>query len=350
MINRFLDQRFKFLFDLKRDNNLDCLILHGESNIRYFTDFVSSNAYLLVFREEILIITDSRYRLELEEVDGRIVRKVAGDPLDVLKRLIDYKPESIGCDDDLIASSLGKTLRRSKIKIVNVSQSVDEFISVADDETMVRFEYANSITKSIEKNLSNLLTPGMREFELRAAISYFIHLSGCEEAFTPIVSFGENSAKIHTEPSEKQLEKESPVLIDFGVKYKGVSTDVTRSFWYGKNPADEYQKVYKIVKKSLKMAVQHCKAGNDTSNAFHAAKNWLLDNHNNPEECLPHSLGHGLGYEVHQHPKITSRSGTKFKANQIITLEPGIYIPGKFGIRIENDYLITKDGTRLLTK
>lgn len=350
MIHRFLDRRFSFLFEYKRDHHLDCIILNNPSNIRYFSDFNSSNAYLLVFGDDIIIITDPRYGLELNDVDGRIIRKVVNNPLDVIKSFFSARTFTVGGDAAFLSSSLLISLKKSKITSKDISEALDDFVSVADDETLSRFNYANSVSHGIEKKLLDLMIPGMREFEMRATISYFIHLAGCEEAFTPIVSFGENSAKIHTEPSDKQLEREMPVLIDYGVKYKGVSTDITRSFWYGKKPTDEYQKVLKIVKKSVKIAESHCKQGKDTSKAYLVAKKFLTENHENAEECLPHSLGHGLGYQVHQHPRISSTKGTKFKSNQIITLEPGIYIPGKFGIRIENDYLITEDGPKILTK
>lgn len=350
MIHRFLDRRFSFLFEYKRDHHLDCIILNSPSNIRYFSDFNSSNAYLLVFGDDIIIITDPRYGLELSDVDGRIIRKVVYNPLDVVKDFFSSRTFTVGGDEAFLSSNLSISLKKSKITSKDISEVLDEFISVADEETLSRFNYANSVTKNIEKKLFDLMIPQMREFELRATVSYFIHLAGCEEAFTPIVSFGENSAKIHTEPTDKQLERESPVLIDFGVKYKGVSTDITRSFWYGKNPSGEYQKILKIVKKSIKIAEEHCKEGKDTSKAYLVTKKYLIEKHENAEECLPHSLGHGLGYQVHQHPRISSTKGTKFKSNQIITLEPGIYIPGKFGIRIENDYLITEDDTKILTK
>lgn len=350
MINRFLDRRFSFLFEYKRDHHLDCIILNNQSNIRYFSDFNSSNAYLLVFGDDIIIITDHRYGLELNEADGRIIRKIVNNPIDVIKDFFSSRSFTVGCDTAFLSSSLLSSLKKSKINTVDISESLTDFISVADDETLSRFDYANSVSHGIEKKLLDLMIPGMREFELRATISYFIHLAGCEEAFTPIVSFGENSAKIHTEPSDKQLEREIPVLIDYGVKYKGVSTDITRSFWYGKKPTDEYQKVLKTVKKSIKIAEAHCKPGKDTSKAYLVTKKYLVEKHEIADECLPHSLGHGLGYEVHQHPRISSTKGTKFKFGQIITLEPGIYIPGKFGIRIENDYLITEDGPKILTK
>lgn len=350
MIHRFLDRRFSFLFEYKRDHHLDCIILNHPTNVRYFSDFNSSNAYLLVFGDDIIIITDPRYGLELNDVDGRIIRKVVNNPLDVIKSFFSARTFNVGGDSTFLSSSLSMNLKKGKITQKDISEALDEFVSVADEETLSRFDYANSVTKNIEKKLLDLMIPQMREFELRATISYYIHLAGCEEAFTPIVSFGENSAKIHTEPASKQLEREMPVLIDFGVKYNGVSTDITRSFWYGKKPTDEYQKVLKTVKKSIKLAEAHCKAGKDTSKAYLVTKKYLVEKHDNAEECLPHSLGHGLGYQVHQHPRISSTKGTNFKSNQIITLEPGIYIPGKFGIRIENDYLITEDGPKVLTK
>jgi Xaa-Pro aminopeptidase len=350
MIHVFLGYRFKFLLTFYRKNGFTALVLKDQSLVRFFTDFYSSNAYLIVYNEEIILVTDRRYELVLEEIDGRIVKKTAKSlNTEIIDNILPKELTKIGCDSTLLSDSLGKSLADKSKEFVDVTLDLEKFISLADNETMRRFYHANLVTQKIEGKLKSILKNAIKEYQVRAEISYLIHFAGCEEAFTPIVSFGENSAKIHSEPTDKNLTPESAVLIDFGVKYKGVSTDITRSYWFGKNPTAEYLKAYKTVKQALKRCQEFVMPDASCAAADEKAFTELSVKHLVTDECMPHSLGHGLGYEVHQHPRISRYSNDKFEEGQIITLEPGIYIPGKFGIRIENDYLVTSIGPRKLT-
>ncbi len=348
MIHKYLSPRFKFLFDLLHHNDLDLIIVSDRELIRFFADFVSSNAWLAVFRKHIYLVTDPRYYGDVWATDQRLVRKVVKNPSSLVFKQLERANRKAGLDASSLDSSIGRDAIQAGIMTVDISQELENFISVSDKETQKRFSKAAAVTLKIEKQLEKLVQEGIREYSLRAGISYLIHSAGCEEAFTPIVSFGENTARIHTEPTQKKLKREMPVLIDFGVKYKGVSTDITRSFWFGDSPSEEYLNVRKTVKKALKAAENSIKPGVETSVAFEAAMRVLTSNHAEVSECLPHALGHGIGFRVHQNPRMSAQSGQQFKPGQIITLEPGIYIPEKFGVRIENDYIITENGVTKL--
>lgn len=348
MIHKYLSSRFRFLFDLLHQNDLELIVIADKEMIRFFTDLVSSNAWLAVFRKHIYLVTDPRYFGDVWATDHRLVRKVVKHPADLIRKQIERAKQRIGLDAATLNSSIGLEAVRARLKTGDISVDLENFISVSDKETMKRFNRAAAITTKIENRLEKLLRSGIREYTLRAEISYLIHAAGCEEAFTPIVSFGENTARIHTEPTRKKLKSEMPVLIDFGVKYMGVSTDITRSFWYGEYPTEEYQNVRKAVKKALKAAENSIKPSVECSVPADIAMQVLTAGHPESSDCLPHALGHGIGYKVHQIPRISGYSDAVFKQGQIITLEPGIYIPDKFGVRIEHDYIVTDTGVTKL--
>ena len=347
MIYNFLTPRFRFLFDLLHGEELEMIILRDQESIRFFTDFKSSNSFLVVLRKHIYVVTDPRYAGDLWATDHRLVRKIVRDPLALVLQQLERLRGAYGYDSSF------PPVTKEKIHRINplghdLTSRIENFISVADKETIKRFSKAAAVTEKIEKQLPRLMKAGIKEYKLRAEISYLIHSAGCEEAFTPIVSFGENTARIHTEPTNKKLKAEMPVLIDFGVKYEGVSTDITRSFWFGETPVADYQNVRKAVKKALKVAESEIANSVECSKPGVSALNTLTALHPEPSECLPHALGHGLGYKVHQFPRISGNSEHVFQTGQIITLEPGIYIPDKFGVRIEHDYLVTEKGVTKL--
>ena len=347
MIHNFLTPRFHFLFDLLHGEELEMIILSDQDSIRFFTDFKSSNAFLVVFRKHIYVVTDPRYAGDLWASDHRLVRKIVKDPLALVIQQLERIGGAFGHDSSFPPGAREQT-RHIITSGRDLTSRIESFISVADKETLKRFSKAASLTEKIEKKLPQFLKEGIKEFKLRAEISYLIHSAGCEEAFTPIVSFGENTARIHTEPTNKKLKAEMPILIDFGVRYQGVSTDITRSFWFGDSPDTEYQNVRKAVKKALKVAENEIANLVECSKPGESALHTLVALHAEPSECLPHALGHGLGYKVHQFPRISGNSGHTFQTGQIITLEPGIYVPDKFGVRIEHDYLVTEKGVTKL--
>ena len=186
---------------------------------------------------------------------------------------------------------------------------------------------------------------GVSESELAGMVDFEMRRAGAINSFETIAAFGANASRPHHKPTGKKLKKNDTVLIDFGVKYKGYCCDLTRCFPVGKVSRD-YKKMYRAVQESQAAAIEMVKAGVEISKVDSVARN-VIKKYGFP--VYGHGTGHGLGLEVHEGPLVTTKSKGKFRAGQVITIEPGIYMPGKSGVRIEDDIAVTVKGCKILT-
>jgi len=176
-------------------------------------------------------------------------------------------------------------------------------------------------------------------------IDFQLRKSGATNSFETIVAFGPNASRPHHQPGKKKLRQKDTVLIDFGAKYKGYCSDITRCFALGPMTA-LYRKAFDVVEQAQAAAIKAIKAGVKLTDVDSAARDAIRGT------TLPvysHGTGHGLGLEIHELPFLKPDTKETLKAGQVITIEPGIYIPGKLGIRIEDDVLVTKTGAKILT-
>jgi len=169
-----------------------------------------------------------------------------------------------------------------------------------------------------------------------------MELSGV--AFSPIVAFGENTSKPHHVPTDRAVQTADPILIDMGCKYKGYCSDMTRTIFMG-CILEEIKPIYDLVRKNQFLAMGDAKEGNTIKMIAKAVENGFEAN----KFSVIHALGHGIGLETHEVPFISLKNETLLKENMIITMEPGIYLPGRYGIRIEDTILVTKNGSIQLT-
>ena len=176
--------------------------------------------------------------------------------------------------------------------------------------------------------------------ELAWKIKNIGHDLGADDiSFEPIVAFGPHSAIPHHHNTATKLKKGDTLLVDMGMKYKGYCSDMTRTFFFGK-PSAQQQKVYELVLEAQEAGIKKIKSGVATKKVDEAARKAL----GNYEEYFKHSLGHGIGLEVHEMPSLSGRSTEILKENMIVTVEPGIYLDGKFGVRIEDMGRVTAKG------
>jgi Xaa-Pro aminopeptidase len=176
-------------------------------------------------------------------------------------------------------------------------------------------------------------------------VDFEIRKAGGNNSYETIVAFGPNASRPHHQPTSRKLRKNDTVLIDFGVRLNGYCCDLTRCFPVGK-PSRLYEKVYAAVKLAQAAAIRMVKAGVEISQVDTAAKE-IIKKANLP--VYGHGTGHGLGLEVHETPLVSSRAKGKLHAGDVITIEPGVYIPGRLGVRIEDDILVANDGCVVLT-
>ncbi|WP_079507519.1 M24 family metallopeptidase [Mesobacillus jeotgali] len=192
------------------------------------------------------------------------------------------------------------------------------------------------------------LKEGVTELEVLAEIEYKLKKAGIRElSFSPMVLFGNNSSKPHGETGENQLKSGDTVIFDLGVKYEGYCSDITRTVIF-KELKDEVKKMYETVLKANASALKECKPGNRIRNIDSAARHEISANGYGP--YFPHRIGHGLGINIHEEPSLHSENENSLKTGMVLTVEPGIYIPGLGGIRIEDDVVITDNGCEVLTK
>ncbi len=199
--------------------------------------------------------------------------------------------------------------------------------------------------KALYKGLEQVKL-GITEIELRDIIErYILEFGGEGTSFETIVAFGNNGAVPHHKTGNTELKNDMPILIDMGARYNGYCSDITRTVFFG-NPTEEFKDCYDAVLKANELAEQSIKVGTTTDIADGFARNYLKEK--GLDKYFTHSLGHGIGLEIHEHPTLSFRKKDVLTENTLFTIEPGVYLDGKFGIRIEDTVQLTKDGIKRL--
>ncbi|WP_424244479.1 Xaa-Pro aminopeptidase [Elusimicrobium posterum] len=221
---------------------------------------------------------------------------------------------------------------------------------VVKDETEIKnLSKACQIAYNAFEHVKPLIKTGMTELQVAAKLEEYMKSNGARAtSFRTVVAFGENGADAHHVTGETKLKNEMPILMDFGCIYKGYCSDITRSWWHGKKPSAEYNKVWKIVSHAKDMTIKHTKPGMSAAQSDKICRDIVEAAGYGP---FIHSTGHGIGLNIHEAPFLRP-GGTEeiLKPNNVFTVEPGIYIQGKFGIRLEDSVLMTKTGLKILTK
>ena len=236
-----------------------------------------------------------------------------------------------------------------KYKVNNFEETenmIEKQRIIKDEEEIAKIQKACELTDSCFKHLQDFIKIGMTEKEIAYEIeNYFLRNGADGLAFETIVASGKNSSKPHAITTEKQIEKGDPITIDFGCKYQGYCSDMTRTVFAGHVP-DRMKPIYDLVLKDQLQTLEDMKEGAIIRNLSRNVENdFKLYGHN-----LVHSLGHGVGLDIHEIPYISGKNDNILKENMVVTDEPGIYLPGEFGVRIEDTVLITKSGCINLTK
>jgi len=233
-----------------------------------------------------------------------------------------------------------------KARFRSVANVIETVRSNKDNTEIKTIEAAASIAARALKRTQPHIKPGITESELAGMLDFQIRKLGATNSFPTIVAFGPNASRPHHQPSGRKLKQKDTVLIDFGAKYKGYCSDITRCFAIG-GPTTFYKKVYDVVEHAQASAIKMIKAGVEI-NRVDAAAREVIDKNDLP--VYGHGTGHGLGLEIHESPFLKLKSKGTLKAGQVITIEPGIYIRRQLGVRIEDDVLVTKTGSRILTR
>lgn len=346
------DDRIAQLRAQMSERSLDAIIVTHLPHVRYLSGFSGSAGVLVVTRDAAAFVTDFRYQEQIEEELSSAVRGyIDRSPYDLLKKervLVDGM--TVGYQEGYltVAALEGIKKQNRKLKLTPTRDLIASLVMVKTDEELATMRKAAGIAAKVYAEILELVAPGMRESDVAAEISYRGRMHGAEgDAFEIIVASGPRGALPHGRASAKKIRKGELVTLDFGFRYNGFNSDMTRTFAVGK-PSDEARAIYDIVLRAQKMGVSAARAGITAKQLDDVCRDEIAAAGYGAE--FGHSTGHGLGIEVHETPYVSARGNTQvLQQNMVVTIEPGIYLPGKLGVRIEDDIVIGENRSRSLT-
>lgn len=331
----------------------DCALITSDINRRYFTGMKSSDGVLLCFREAAYLLVDFRYIEKAKSIASGCEVVEFSDLGAKIKELMSKHGASsaaVEADDITLArfERLKNTLDCELVSNRELSLGISKLRAVKDPGELAMFSRAQGIAERALESVMDKIRLNMTERELAMLLDFEMLRLGAEEiSFETIVLFGANTSMPHGVPSYKELKKGEPVLIDFGAVCGGYHSDMTRTFFFG-IPDEEMKSAYAVVLAAQEAALDAIHAGMTGSEADAIARDVI--NEGGYEKLFGHSLGHGVGLEIHEEPNLSPRSKTVLEANNVVTVEPGVYIPGRFGIRIEDMVIVKPAGVNNLTK
>lgn len=342
---------------LLEEKGLDAAFIASPANIRYLSGFAGTDSYLYLSGKKQVILTDSRYTLQAEE-EGKDceVRTIKGERVYgvLLKELLEEdKVKRLGFEDGVMTWQLVKKLQEAagdkwgEERWIPLGEELSLLRAVKDEEEIEKLARAEQIGDEAFSYILTQIKPGITELEIAAKLEYYMKSHGAQEkGFDTIAASGLHSAMPHAVPSEKVLEKGDFLTLDFGCKYQGYCSDMTRTIVIGK--AGEKQKeIYKIVLEAQETALAGLRAGMTGAEGDALARKVIEEA--GYGEYFGHGLGHSVGLEIHEKPALSPKDRTILRPGIIETVEPGIYIPGFGGVRIEDMTVITENGIRNLT-
>ena len=344
-----IKERTRAIRQLLDKKNIDCLILTKRANVTYTTGFSGDDSWAVVTGRAIYLLTDSRYIEQAAKLHShcRIIqrnRPIIEAAAHLLKKLESVQTAGV---EDSTSLAVFKALRRIvKTRLKTVANIVEQLRSSKDSGEITAIRAAANIAARALGKTRQYIKPGVSENTLAGMLDFQIRKLRAVNSFDTIVAFGANASRPHHQSGSKKLKKNDTVLIDFGVRYRSYCSDITRCFTVGR-VSGFYKKVYEAVSGAQSAAIKTVKAGVKIQQVDAAARKAIAE-HNLP--VYGHGTGHGLGLEVHEEPTVSDKAKGRLKAGEVITIEPGVYIPGRLGVRIEDDVLVTKTGCEILSR
>ena len=343
--------RISYLRDQMSNSDLDTVFISSKENIRYFSGFTGTFAFLIISDKKALIVTDSRYTIRATEEcpNFEIYQIKAGiNWIENITKQIGTK--ILGFEGANLAVNV---LAQMKSKAPNVSEWKDFSDPVTQGRVIKSEEEVDIIKRTINisdsafNEVSKVITIGMTEKEIAWEIEKTMRELGAESpSFDTIVASGVNGAKPHHTPTDKKIEDNEGIVIDMGAKYEGYCSDLTRTIYIGE-PSKKFREVYSTVHRAQLIAIETAQT-NMTGQDLDALARTVISNAGFGGN-FGHSLGHGVGIAIHENPTVGPTSKNIIKPGMIYTIEPGIYLENWGGVRIEDMMLFTDSGNEILS-
>ncbi|MHC4060065.1 MAG: M24 family metallopeptidase [Planctomycetota bacterium] len=344
-----IKKRVNAVRQVLRRKRMDCLILTKPVNVTYTTGFLGDDSYAAITQRAVYLLTDSRYVEQAQSECPSCVIIERGGPMaeaaaKLVKKLKSVKTIGVEADTSIVAfGELKKSVKR-RFKIG--TDIVESLRTIKDSSEVLAITTASRVAGKALRQTLGYVKAGITENELAGRLDFQIRKLGGRNSFETIVAFGPNASRPHHQPGRRRLRRNDTVLVDFGVRHKKYCCDLTRCFVVGR-PTAFYEKVYKAVQEAQAAAIEMVKPGVNVRQVDAAARE-VIRGHGLP--VYGHGTGHGLGLEVHEKPVVSKEGKGKLEAGMVLTVEPGVYIAGKLGVRIEDDVLVTAGGYRILSR
>ena len=332
-------------------SDIDTAFISSKDNIRYYSGFTGTLAFLLITEHKSIIVTDSRYtvRAQEESPDYEIYQLKSGDNL--IKNSTDQiKSKVIGFEGNFVSFNMLNQLKERANKDLiwkDYSEQISKERVIKSKSEVEKIEAAISISDRAFNAVSKEIEVGMTEKEIAWEIEKEMRILGAESiSFDTIVASGLNGSKPHHSPTNKQISNGEAITIDMGAKLNGYCSDLTRTIFIGK-PDVKFKKIYNIVLRSQLISIETAKDGMTGEEIDKISRDIISEE--GFGEYFGHSLGHGVGLEIHENPGVGPNSKNEITPGMVYTIEPGIYIDGWGGIRIEDMVLMTDNGNKLLS-
>ena len=333
-----------------REEALDALFVTNEINQHYISEFEFQDGMLLVTCENAYLITDFRYyEMALNEANKAFeIVTPKGKRMDFLAEALKKdNAKRIGFEGNTLSYAEYHSYKEyfSECEFVNIGDMLDVARQIKDEGELAYMQKAQDIADEAFSRVLRCLTPNMTEIEVAAELEYNMRRLGADGvSFSTIAVSGDASALPHGTPRNVKL-KSGFLTMDFGAKYKGYCSDMTRTVSIGKAD-DAMKKLYNTVLKAQLAAIDFLREGVDAGEADKVARD-IIDANEEFRGAFGHSLGHSVGLLVHETPALSPKAfGRKLRIGEILTVEPGIYLFGKYGCRIEDMVAVTEDGYR----
>ena len=326
----------------------DYLIVTKPANVTYVTGFSGDDSWAIISPASVTLVTDSRYTEQAADESRlcRIIERKDAMAKTIAGLLRSRQGIRVAVEKSTSLADFEDLKRYFPCRPKPVAGLIESVRRIKDNAEIKAVRAAAEIARRAFEQAIKLIRPGLTENELAGLIDFQIRKSGGSNSFDTIVAFGANAARPHHQPTGKKLRRNDAVLIDFGARFNGYCCDLTRCFTVGKTNR-LYARVYAAVERARDAALKMVRAGVEIRRVDVAAKEVIK------KEGLPvygHGTGHGLGLEVHELPVVSAKTQGTLQAGDVITIEPAVYITGRLGVRLEDDFLVTADGCFALSR
>jgi len=341
----------KLLFKLRKEE-IDSILITKDINISYLTNFNSQESWSLITPSKRIYLTDFRYLEEVKSgvkgfdiyrINGSIFEAVAILAAKLKLKRVFFEAKNISFAEFKLVEA---SLKQKKIDFLPTCDFIESLRAAKVKDELKKIKKAVSITLEALEFIKTALKPGIKENQIALRLEHFVRGKGAKFAFDPIIASGINSAYPHAKITNKTISSDESVMVDIGVDFEGYKSDLTRVFFLGRIPLS-LRKAYDIVLGAQQEAIKKIRAGIRASSIDKAARNFI--DSNRLGQYFGHALGHGVGLEVHEAPTISSKNNEIIKEGMVFTVEPAVYIPRKFGLRIEDMVLVKQNGCEVLS-